>query len=96
VGIGGHTGHWAGRTLLLLDGGGHDAGHCIGGVVGLLNMEPVFLTFFLLWEEEDLLCWLFLFLKGVHMTLGLAFSGVILGDGGDVGPPGTPLITSLS
>ena len=68
----------------------------IGGVVGLLNMEPVFLTFFLLWEEEDLLCWLFLFHKGVHMTLGLALSGVILGDGGDVGPPGTPLITSLS
>ena len=66
----------------------------VGGEVGLLNMESVFLTFFLLWKEEDLLCLLFLFHKGVQMTLGLALSGVILGDGGDVGPPGTPLVTS--
>ena len=68
----------------------------VGGEVGLLNMEPVFLTFFLLWEEEDLLCWLFLFHKGVQMTLGLAMSGVILGDGGDDGLPGTPVASSGS
>lgn len=74
-----------------------DAVAGVGGEeVGLLNMEPVFLIFFLLWNEEDLLCWLFLFHRGVHVTLGLVFPGVILGDGGDVGLPGTPLSTSWS
>ena len=69
----------------------------VGEEVGLLNMKPV-LIFFLLWNEEDLLCWLFLFHRGVHVivTLGLVFPGVILGDGGDVGLPGTPLSTSWS
>ena len=70
----------------------------VGEEVGLLNMEPVFLIFFLLWNEEDLLCWLFLFHRGVHVivTLDLVFPGVILGNGGDVGLPGTPLSTSWS
>ena len=68
----------------------------VGGEVGLLNMEPVLLTVFLLWKEDDLFCWLFLFHKGVQMTLGPALSGVILGDGGDAGLPGTPLVTSSS
>ena len=65
-----------------------------GEKVRLLNMEPVFLTFFLLWNEEDLLCWLFLFHRGVQVTLGLDLPGVILSNGGDVGPSGTPLLTS--
>ena len=68
----------------------------VGDEVGLLNMAPVLLIVFLLWREDFLLCWLFLFHKGVQMTLGLVMSGVILGDGGDAGLPGTPLVTSSS
>ena len=68
----------------------------VGDDVGLLSRDPVLLMVFLLWREDNLLCWLFLFHKGVQMTLGLAMSGVILGDGGDDGLPATPLVTSLS
>ena len=64
----------------------------VGDEVGLLNMEPVLLIVFLLRREDDLLCWLFLFHKGVQMAL----SGVILGNVGDVGLPGTPLVTFSS
>ena len=68
----------------------------VGDDVGLLSRDPVLLMVFLLWRDDDLLCWLFLFHKGVQMTLGLAMSGVILGNGGDAGLPGTPLVTSFS
>ena len=68
----------------------------VGDVVELLSRDPVLLMVFLPWREDDFLCWLFLFHKGVQMTLGLALSGVILGDGGDAGLPGTPVVTSCS
>ena len=68
----------------------------VGEVSGLLIKGAVLLVVFLVLREDDFLCWLFLFHRGVQMMLLLAILGVILGDGGDDGLPGTPVASSGS
>ena len=68
----------------------------VGEVGGLLIMGAVLLMVFLFLREDDFLTWLFRFHGGVQMTLLLAISRVILGDGGDDGLPGTPVASSGS
>ena len=63
----------------------------VGEAGGLLIKEAVLLMVFFSLREDDFLCRLFFFHSGVQMTLLLAISGVILGDGGDDGLPGTPV-----
>ena len=68
----------------------------VGEVGGLLIKGAVLLVVFLVLREDNFLCWLFLIHSGVQMTLLLAISGVILGDGVDDGLPGTPVASSGS
>ena len=71
----------------------------VGEVGGLLIKGAVLLAVFFVLREDDFLCRLFLFHRGVQMMLLMAITGVtgvILGDGGDGGLPVTPVATSGS